>query len=35
MENKTTFSLSVGITILAVVVSLGVLSWVSGLQYIS
>ena len=35
MENNSSFSLSVGLTILAVVVSLGVISCVSGLQYIS
>lgn len=35
MENKSTFSLSVGLAILATVVALGTLSWVSGLQYIS
>ncbi len=34
MENKTTFSLSVGITLFAFVVSLGVLGWVYGSQYI-
>ncbi len=35
MENKTSFSLTVGIAILATVLALGALSWVSGLQYIS
>lgn len=35
MENKTTFSLSVGITLLAIVVSLGILGWVNGFQYIA
>ncbi len=35
MENKTSFSLSVGISLLAVAVSLGVLSWINGLQYIA
>lgn len=34
MENKTTFSLSVGITLFAFVVSLGILGWVSGSQFI-
>lgn len=33
MENKTTFSLSVGITLFAFVVSLGILGWVSGSQF--
>ncbi len=35
MKKNTSFSLSVGISLLALVVSLGVISWVNGLQYIS
>lgn len=35
MENKATFSLSVGVALLAVVLALGTISWINGLQYIS
>ncbi len=35
MENNTTFSLSVGITLFAFVVSLGILGWVNGFQFIA
>ncbi len=35
MENKTSFSVSVGISLLAVAVSLGILSWINGLTFIA
>ena len=35
MEKNTSFSLSVGISLLAIVLVLGVISWVNGLQFIS
>ena len=35
MENKTTFSLSVGITLFTFVVSLGILGWVNGFKFIA